>query len=268
MNTDKNLVSERIIQYFLSIVIGLILSISSIFIGNIEKINAGENGNGLPIMQNNDPADTNGNTEETSEGGQPPTPHTDIPLRLTPAQQTESTPLFGGRIPNTGNTQTQNPTDPQRPRRSSAAQIFWVIIYFMIVMGIFVGILYLIKRYMPGASKVFAHPGVEILGRTPLDARRYLALVRFGRRLWTVGVSPEGGIQGIGEVSDSSEVTEIMETSRPKTEAGKSIFATLFQKESKKLEDAEKAREIEIQAEEFTRTISQVRENARTLGKK
>ncbi len=83
------------------------------------------------------------------------------------------------------------------------------------------------KRAFPRGRNLFSSPAAEVLGRTYLDSRRYLALVRVGARVLVLGVSPER-ISPVCEVQDAEEVTEILSTARPATEAGRSTFRRLL----------------------------------------
>ncbi|MFH0911902.1 MAG: flagellar biosynthetic protein FliO [Planctomycetota bacterium] len=97
-----------------------------------------------------------------------------------------------------------------------------------VLCGLAWGGLALIKRFLPGGRRFFASAGAEILGRTYLDSRRYIALVRVGSRILVVGVSPEG-IALLSEVHDAEEVADLLRSARPKTEAGRSVFQSLLQ---------------------------------------
>lgn len=95
--------------------------------------------------------------------------------------------------------------------------------------GFFGLALFVMKKYLPGHRQLFNHPAMELLGRTHLDQRRFVTLLRVGRRLVVVGVCQEE-MRTLCEITDSSEVTEIMEIARPKTEVGLTVFQRLFQK--------------------------------------
>ena len=98
-----------------------------------------------------------------------------------------------------------------RSRPKVASGFVWHLVLYLVLLGagLWVGLLAL-KRYMPGGRQLFASPALEVLGRTHLDPRRYLTLVRTGERLLVLGVGPDS-ITPLTEISAKEEVTEILE---------------------------------------------------------
>jgi flagellar biogenesis protein FliO len=136
----------------------------------------------------------------------------------------------------------------------------------IVICGIFVGILCLAKKYLPGHRQLFSHPAVEVLGRTHLDPKRYLSLIRIGKRILVVGVTLED-MRTLSEITDESEIVEIMETARPKTEQGKNIFGSLFKQHILKTEAEENRIMAEIQSREIEEQAVHLREKvAKTVG--
>ena len=140
---------------------------------------------------------------------------------------------------------------PPPPGLSSAFPLFF---YIGVVCAFFTGVLYLAKRYLPGHRQLFSHPAMEILGRTHLDHKRHVSLLRVGKRILVIGVSPDE-IGTLAEITDEAEITGILEEARPKTESGKALFGRLFKRHVLEAEAAETrltaeldAREIETQA--------------------
>ncbi len=133
-----------------------------------------------------------------------------------------------------------------------------------LVCGAFIGILVLAKRYLPGHRQYFAHPAMEVLGRTHLDQRRYVSLVRVGKRILVIGVSPDE-INPLSEITDESEITTIMEVARPKTEAGLTIFQRLFQRQVTETDAAETRAIVDVKARELEERTASLRERVGAL---
>lgn len=130
--------------------------------------------------------------------------------------------------------------------------------------GLIIACLLAAKRWLPGSRQLFSHPGLEVLGRTHLDSRRYLALVRVGRRLLVLGASPDT-LTPLGEVTDPAEVTELLAIARPKSEPGKSLFRTLFARQLQETETMTESVRTEASAEQVRDGISELRERVRDL---
>jgi flagellar biogenesis protein FliO len=147
----------------------------------------------------------------------------------------------------------------ERRTDSSLPPILSSLFLVFVICGIFVGILCLAKKYLPGHRQLFSHPAVEVLGRTHLDPRRYLSLIRIGKRILVVGVTPED-MRTLSEITDESEIVGIMEVARPKTEQGKNIFGLLFKQQVLKTEAEENRIMAEIQAREIEEQAVRLRE--------
>ena len=133
------------------------------------------------------------------------------------------------------------------------------------VCGLFCLGLYFIKRYLPGHRQLFSNPAMELLGRTHIDQRRFVSLLRVGKRIVVVGVSPDE-MRSLTEITDEAEVTELLEVARPKTEAGLTMFQRLFQRnvveaeaEEAKLLARQKAEEIDAQMQSLRERVKDIR---------
>lgn len=113
---------------------------------------------------------------------------------------------------------------------------FYLVLYLFLLIGFLWGGLYLVKRYLPGGRQLFSSPAMEILGRTHVDPKNYLAMVRVGTRLLVVGVGPDG-MRTLCEIGDESEVTEMLGQAQPKSEAGMSLFQRLFKANMEKTQE-------------------------------
>lgn len=129
---------------------------------------------------------------------------------------------------------------------------------------LFWGALWLIKRWVPGGRQLFASPAIEVLGRTHLDPQRYLALIRVGRRLLVVGVSPDE-MHPLSEIIEAEEVSDLLATAKPKTETGRSLFQRLFQRQVELATvQAERGR-LERVVTEFESSLGDLRRQIRSL---
>lgn len=154
--------------------------------------------------------------------------------------------------------------EPQERREYVMPSILPALFYVGLICGGFILAMHLARKYLPGGKRLFTHPSMEILGRTHIDQKRYLSLVRVGKRILVVGVSPDE-MRSLSEIVDEGEVTEIMEVARPKTETGLTIFQRLFQKNVIDAEAAEKEEEIRHHALELEENLSSLRERVRSI---
>lgn len=153
----------------------------------------------------------------------------------------------------------------QAPRGEyKAPSILPALFYVGLICGGFILAMYLARKYMPGGKRLFTHPSMEILGRTHIDQKRYLSLVRVGKRIIVVGVSPDE-MRSLSEIVDESEVTEIMEIARPKTETGLTIFQRLFQKTVIDTDTAEKEEEIRSHARDLEENLSSLQARVKSI---
>lgn len=156
-----------------------------------------------------------------------------------------------------------NNRQQMRQARQGAPSIFSVLFYVLVICAIFFFVIWIFKRYVPGHKQFFSHPALEVLGRTHLDQRRFVSLIRVGRRVLVVGVTADE-ITPLTEIDNEVEVTEILEHARPKTEAGKSLFAKLFQHHVIEAHQAETAGELDSRAEALADDISELRNRIRS----
>lgn len=134
----------------------------------------------------------------------------------------------------------------------------------VVICGVFCVILYMVKKYLPGHRQLFSHPAMEVLGRTHLDQRRYVSLIRVGKRIVVVGVSPDE-MRALSEITDEAEITGILEVARPKTEAGLTIFQRMFQRQVVDSEAKENQAMATAKALELTEQMSSIRERVREI---
>ena len=91
-----------------------------------------------------------------------------------------------------------------------------VLEYFK-VLGLLVGVIavavatiFILKRFVPGASRARTHRDMEILSKVALTAKHQLLMVRIAERVLVLGISP----QGITRVTEMNEPHEVMQATR------------------------------------------------------
>ena len=77
-----------------------------------------------------------------------------------------------------------------------------------IVIGLFLGLVWLLRRGSPKAARLLSSDVVELLGRSPLAGRQQMHVIRFGNRLLLVAVSPDGA-KTLAEITDPVEVDRL-----------------------------------------------------------
>ncbi len=163
---------------------------------------------------------------------------------------------------------TTKETDEPEAAPAAPRRIWDTLLIGLLALGaILWGGLYVVKKLMPGGRQLFTTPAMEVLGRSHLDAQRYLALVRIGERVVVVGVSPDG-VRTITEFNHPDEVAQIMEVAHPKSEAGASVFARLFQDSIRGVKKQETQAEAEKAATTMSASIESLRERVRGLGQR
>lgn len=125
-------------------------------------------------------------------------------------------------------------------------------------------VLYLMKNYLPGHRQLFSHPAMEVLGRAHIDQRRYVSLLRVGKRIVVIGVSPDE-MRSLSEITDEEEITGIMEVARPKTEMGLNIFQRLFKRHVIETEAAETRAIANEKASQLEEQMSALRQRVRSI---
>ncbi len=102
--------------------------------------------------------------------------------------------------------------DKRRPLQSaSTAQgnVAWVVMSSLaIVIGLFFLVVWVARRALPKSTTSLPTDVLEVLGRAPLGNRHNLQLIRLGRRLLLVSVTPDGA-QSLTEITDPDEVNHL-----------------------------------------------------------
>ncbi len=205
-----------------------------------------------------------------SADGRPPLPSTatTAPNTALPATAAPGTGANARQTPDYESTpfsfdNGRTPPLRQGERRAVIPSMFTVLLYVAVICAFFVLVIWLIKKYVPGHRQLFSHPALEILGRTPIDQRRFVSLVRVGRRILVIGVTPDA-INSLSEIDDGAEVAEILDLARPKNEAGKSLFVKLFQKHMMETDQALAESDIDHEAQALADDISALRDKIKS----
>jgi flagellar biogenesis protein FliO len=86
--------------------------------------------------------------------------------------------------------------------------IVTVIVSLGIVLGLFAGCAWLMRRGLPNTAKTLPTDAVSVLGCAPLAGRQQMHLVRFGNKMLLVCVSPTG-VDSLGEITDPAEIDRL-----------------------------------------------------------
>lgn len=155
---------------------------------------------------------------------------------------------------------------PDRPRSASRSASggptiwsFVSILAFMAIMcGLLLGGLCIVRKHMPGGRQMFSSPAMELLGRAHLDQKRYVSLLRVGRRVIIIGVTADE-LTALGEIHEESEVSEILEVARPKTEAGLTMFQKLFARVCRQHQKEEAEARIQLESARLEQDMNELK---------
>lgn len=95
-----------------------------------------------------------------------------------------------------------------RPARDGPSVTWVVLSSLAIVLGLFFLVVWLARRALPRSAASLPKDVLEVLGRSPLAARHNLQLIRLGRRLLLVSVTPETA-ETLAEITDADEVNHL-----------------------------------------------------------
>jgi flagellar protein FliO/FliZ len=77
-----------------------------------------------------------------------------------------------------------------------------------IVLGLFVVLVWVSKRFAPAGTAPLPKEAIELLGRAPLAGRQTMQLIRVGNRLLLVALSASGA-ETLTEITDPVEVEHL-----------------------------------------------------------
>jgi flagellar biogenesis protein FliO len=129
----------------------------------------------------------------------PPTaPAQDRPAsHLLPARKSEANTLRPG---------ARETTTSGRP--AGLGSLLTMGASLVLVLGLFLIVAWLLRRVTPSQVAVLPQEVFEILGRAPLASRHQVHMVRCGRKLLLLSVSP-AGIETLAEINDPVEVDRL-----------------------------------------------------------
>lgn len=143
-------------------------------------------------------------------------PQADLPPRtLAPQANSEPTELpeastLGNAIPLPK--RSEKPSSPVAsilPSAESKQRTATIVASLMLVVGLFLIFAWAGKKKMPTANSRLPKEVVQVLGRTQLQGRQQLQLVRVGSRLLLLSVTPHGA-ETLTEISDPLEVESLL----------------------------------------------------------
>jgi flagellar biogenesis protein FliO len=82
-----------------------------------------------------------------------------------------------------------------------------------IVLGLFVVLVWLSRRFAPAGTAALPKEAVELLGRTSLGGTHQMQLVRIGAKLLLVALSPQGA-RTLTEINSAAEVERLSDICR------------------------------------------------------
>ncbi len=107
-----------------------------------------------------------------------------------------------------------NPTNSRGTHRdtpstpSPAPAVLSMLGSLAVVIGLFLGLIWLLRRGSPKSIRLLSRDVVELLGRSPLAGRQQMHVIRFGNRLLLVAVSPDGA-ETLAEITEPVEVDRL-----------------------------------------------------------
>lgn len=159
-------------------------------------------------------APASGSSEETAS-----IPESQQPLKRQQAQST--TMQFSG--------------DQRRLERGDeglGSWSFWNALPLLAVLAMIVAIALVVKRCMPARRMLMGAGVLEVVARVPLSSKQNLMLVKMGRRLVLLGVSPDR-VSSLDVVEDPDEVASLIgEAASRKSDSMTSAFADTFRHEA------------------------------------
>jgi flagellar biogenesis protein FliO len=143
----------------------------------------------------------------------PSIPH--LPLKFVPqaehAQEQSDASTYGEPILLPAPTrqrasEKRTPLEQRSVRKSGVTSV--VLSSLAIVLGCFFLVVWLVKRASPQSMSALPTDVLEILGRSSMGARHHLQLIRIGRRLVLVSVTPDHA-ETLTEITDPDEVQHV-----------------------------------------------------------
>jgi flagellar biogenesis protein FliO len=121
------------------------------------------------------------------------------------------------------------PSAQDKPAAASGGRaISSVVGSLAVVLGLFLVVVCVSRRFAPAGSALLPKEVIELLGRAPLAGRQSLQLVRVGNKLLLIALSP-GGASTLTEVEDPLEVEHLTALCRRgRADSATASFAQVF----------------------------------------
>jgi flagellar biogenesis protein FliO len=94
-------------------------------------------------------------------------------------------------------------------RASPTKTISTVFSSLALVLGVFLFLVWLVKRAHPKSAAILPRDVVEVFGRAPITPRQSVHVVRFGSKVLLLAVSPTG-IESLAEVDEPAEAERLI----------------------------------------------------------
>lgn len=148
-----------------------------------------------------------------------------------PAESRDS--VSGEAGPSTGQTADAQSEDSRVVGRDKPEMSLWRLRDFLpliIVLALIGLAAWVVKRYLPARRLVTGSGVLEIVARLPLNTKQNLALVKMGRQLILIGISPER-VTTLCLVDDPDQVSELIGRIASRTRESSAFGQSLDQEE-------------------------------------
>ncbi len=127
---------------------------------------------------------------------------------IDPGEDTAEIPT--GRAPSIpfGPSREEKDAGDRRGPRTGVGSVLTVVGSLAVVLGLFAVFVWALRRTAPRGSLLLPTEVVETLGRAPLAGRQQVLLIRVGKRLLLLSVTPDGA-ETLTEIDDPDEVTRL-----------------------------------------------------------
>ncbi len=150
--------------------------------------------------------------------------------------QTQNTDDFENRRLTSRNTRKEHQEaaadTPGEDEKGHSLSAWRTVLSLVVVLGCILGCSWLLRRYSPMGRRLAAGGGLEVIGRSSLNTRQSLCVVKVGSRLLVVGLSPNH-MAALDVITDPDEIARVVgqgETGR--SQSISNTFGRLFHGES------------------------------------
>lgn len=120
----------------------------------------------------------------------------------------------------------------QRPAERASTGGWWDLAPLAVVLALICGAAWLVKRFLPNRKLLNGGGLVDIIARTPLTTKSSLVLVKLGRRLVLLGVTPDR-VNTLATVEDADQVACLLgEAHSRRPDSVSTAFAEAFGEEA------------------------------------